>query len=95
MARGKKEVPKPTPEQRARDLWNQQVFLVKRRFTDGEKRIASVQKAIEKVNGKPFIPTFEAGEMLKAMLRDAGPLPQSAVQPAPLMSSPQAAFGRS
>ena len=71
MARGKKDVPKPTPAQRARDLWNQQVFLVKRRFSDGEKRIAAVQKLIEKTNGKPFVPTFEAADMLKNQLLDS------------------------
>ncbi len=64
MARAKKEPVKISPEQRLREVWEQQVFFFKKRFPHSD---AQLQKLMKKYCVKPkgakvasFAPTDEA-----------------------------------
>jgi len=59
VARSRKEAPKPTLEERMLDLWNQNVFLVRRHFPHAEKRISAIQKKHHKAQDD-FLPSEDA-----------------------------------
>jgi len=63
--RSRKAAKKGTPEERVIDLWNQEVFLIKKRFPDADGKISAIQRDHEERSGAPFIPTEEATEDLR------------------------------
>ncbi len=74
MARAKKEAPKPSPEQRMKEIWDQQVFFIVKSFPDAEKKVNDLRKQHEKkqkvAKGKTFQPTETAVSELKTLYMD-------------------------
>lgn len=75
MARSKKdsETRKSTPEERMLDLWNQQVFLIRRKYPDAMVKVNAIQKRYAGVKrSNPFFPTQEANEDLRQLYVELG-----------------------
>jgi hypothetical protein len=48
LARSKKEVKKPTFEERMNDRWAQQVFFIRKNYPSSIRQIQAIEKAFEK-----------------------------------------------
>jgi|GEM_PF-6468502 len=83
MARAKKEPRKWTNEERAIDVWNQQVFFLKKQFPDADRIIQKIQKQhMPKKKGEDFVPNGEATEALRELyLELKGTTPTQTPQP--------------
>ncbi len=58
MARSKKEVKKPTFEERMNDRWAQQVFFIRKNYPSSIRQIQAIQNAYEK--NEDFFPNEDA-----------------------------------
>jgi hypothetical protein len=66
MARAKKEARKWTPQERAIDVWNQQLFFIRKKFPDAEREIQTIERRyMPKKKDEPFVPTEEATNELR------------------------------
>lgn len=68
MARAKKEQRKWTPEERAIDVWNQQLFFIRKSYPQAEDHIQRICKKYQpKTKQADFIPTEEATNALREL----------------------------
>jgi len=70
MARAKQPAKKYTPEERNADIWNQHVFLIKKKFPQAEKKIVTIMKTHHKSKKDAFLPSEEATEDLRKLYLD-------------------------
>jgi hypothetical protein len=83
MARSKKEPRKWTPEERAVDVWNQQLFFLRKNFPQAEDTIQKIcRRYTPNARSAVFIPTEEATNALRELyfeLKSTHPAPTASI----------------